>query len=247
MYRNKNKPILFFAVLLLVVTLTGCAGRSPSEASQDREASLILRYESILSRQDEQIRALLEAMRPGESEAGTVQPLNTESQADEKNTQNPRQESDIVSRPTELQKDPETRRPAENRTDQETRSDPPEALFTYEETDGGIRITGITGSVRDLVIPEEIDGKPVREIGDRAFEAAAIRSVTVPAGVRSIGWFAFWNCTSLCSVTLPGSVTSIGYSAFDGCAKGFVIRCPEGSYAAKYAASFALQWEAYDY
>ncbi len=41
----------------------------------------------------------------------------------------------------------------------------------------------------------------------------------VPAGVESIGFAAFENCTSLESVTLPASVADIANSAFDGCTR----------------------------
>ena len=36
-------------------------------------------------------------------------------------------------------------------------------------------------------------------------------------GYTSIGFSAFYNCTSLISIALPNSVTSIGYEAFCGC------------------------------
>ncbi|MBR2716334.1 MAG: leucine-rich repeat protein, partial [Oscillospiraceae bacterium] len=34
--------------------------------------------------------------------------------------------------------------------------------------------------------------------------------VTIPAGVTSIGYIAFWGCSSLTSVTIPEGVTDIG-------------------------------------
>jgi hypothetical protein len=42
-------------------------------------------------------------------------------------------------------------------------------------------------------------------------------NVTVPAGVTSIGEWAFSECTSLSSITLPAGLTSIGEDAFYGC------------------------------
>ena len=42
-------------------------------------------------------------------------------------------------------------------------------------------------------------------------------AVTIPAGVTSIGKYAFYEFTKLTSVTIPANVTSIGASAFGGC------------------------------
>lgn len=44
--------------------------------------------------------------------------------------------------------------------------------------------------------------------------------------VTSIGWSAFYNCTSLESITLPPTVTSIGVGAFSGCTSLVSISIP---------------------
>ena len=55
-------------------------------------------------------------------------------------------------------------------------------------------------------------------IGDCAFyDCSGLKSLTLPAGITSIGYKAFWNCSGLTSLTLPASITSIGSRAFDGC------------------------------
>ena len=66
-------------------------------------------------------------------------------------------------------------------------------------------------------------------IGYSAFyDCSSLTSVTIPNSVTSIGELAFAYCSSLTSVTIPSSVTSIGYGAFSGCSgladsDGFVI------------------------
>lgn len=55
-------------------------------------------------------------------------------------------------------------------------------------------------------------------IGDYAFrDCSRLTSLTLPAGVTSIYFEAFWGCSGLTSLTLPAGITSIGYGAFKGC------------------------------
>ena len=44
-----------------------------------------------------------------------------------------------------------------------------------------------------------------------------VTDLIIPDGVTSIGYSAFYNCSSLTSVTIPSSVTSIGSYAFMNC------------------------------
>ena len=103
--------------------------------------------------------------------------------------------------------------------------------FTYTETDGEITITGYTGTAPELEIPAEIDGRPVTAIKERAFFGLDnITSVVIPAGVRTIGEKAFYNCKNLASVEFAenSELETIEMSAFQSCAfRSFVI--PEGT------------------
>ena len=55
-------------------------------------------------------------------------------------------------------------------------------------------------------------------IGYRAFyNCSSLTSVTIPSSVTSIGKYAFPGCHGLTTVTIPESVTSIGYQAFSHC------------------------------
>jgi len=81
-----------------------------------------------------------------------------------------------------------------------------------------IEITGYIGEGGDVVIPDYIDGNPVREIGRDAFAGHhTITSVTIPETVDTIHDRAFYNCDGLTEVVLPTSVLVIGEEAFAAC------------------------------
>lgn len=73
--------------------------------------------------------------------------------------------------------------------------------------------------ITEVVIPDEIDGIPVRDIAPYAFQwQAGITSVSLPSSIRNIGDKAFMNCKRLETVTFPTNLmSSIGESAFSGC------------------------------
>ena len=57
----------------------------------------------------------------------------------------------------------------------------------------------------------------VTEIGETAFAASKITSITIPNSVTKIGLGAFFYCTYLSNITIPCSVTTIGEDAFSSC------------------------------
>ena len=61
--------------------------------------------------------------------------------------------------------------------------------FTYTELeDGGIRILDYSGTEANVIFPDEINGKPVVEIGDNCMNHnSTLVELTLPAHVRSIG------------------------------------------------------------
>ena len=101
--------------------------------------------------------------------------------------------------------------------------------FTYTENGSEITITGYTGDKTELVIPGEIDGKKVTDIGTHAFyKYSSLTSVIIPEGVTNIGDCAFLGCSGLTSVTIPESVTSIKGRAFCECSGLTGITIPAG-------------------
>jgi hypothetical protein len=83
-----------------------------------------------------------------------------------------------------------------------------------------------TGSGGDVVIPSEINGVRVEEIGNWAFAHSKIKSVTMPDDVVVIGRFAFYCCENLTEVRLSQYTNVIGRAAFSGCSNLKNIEIP---------------------
>ena len=89
-------------------------------------------------------------------------------------------------------------------------------------------VGGYTGTDLEVVIPSVYNSKPVRSVGDYAFyECSSLTSITIPDSVTSIGNCAFYNCSSLSSITIPDNVTTIGWCAFYNCGSLSSITIPD--------------------
>lgn len=107
-----------------------------------------------------------------------------------------------------------------------------------EEYDGGINayydeacdvyvISSYTGTVKDIVIPGMLNGKPV-VIGEGAFAGnTELEKVVLSEGVQEIGSTAFLECTGLTEIVIPDTVTKIGDFAFVECKSLKDIHIPE--------------------
>ena len=95
----------------------------------------------------------------------------------------------------------------------------PKPVFTYSlDDDGNATITGYTGNVSALVIPEEIDGHKVVKLGNGVFKKhQEIVSAQIPDSITSISASAFRDCSNLENVNLPKNLISIGNRAFFNC------------------------------
>ena len=115
-------------------------------------------------------------------------------------------------------------------------------LWSFKAKDNGeLVITGYKGSSTALVVPAEIGGARVTEIGDWALSPYAprikepsrefrktIAKITLPEGLRKIGESAFNGLVSLEEVNIPTSVRSIGEYAFLDCNALKEMIVPEG-------------------
>ncbi|MDY0064541.1 MAG: S8 family serine peptidase [Bacilli bacterium] len=110
------------------------------------------------------------------------------------------------------------------------------AAFTTSISGNNCTITGFASGViipSNLVIPENLNGRTVTQIGNSAFEnQTQLTQISIPASVTSIGSNAFLNCTALEKVVIQrdiGNITNLGYNAFLGCSLLETIEVPTKS------------------
>ncbi len=80
-------------------------------------------------------------------------------------------------------------------------------------SDTEIEITGVVGNHKDLVIPAEINGLKVVNIGENAFSFSKIESVVLPNTLKRIESRSFMT-NKIKELVIPDSVVYIGRSAF---------------------------------
>ncbi len=96
--------------------------------------------------------------------------------------------------------------------------------FEYETNDlGEITITKYIGQASIIIIPSEINGKPVSELDHKVFyDCADITDITIPDSILTIGIFVFNGCNNLQNINV--SDNNINFSS-----KGGVLFNKDGS------------------
>ncbi|MBR2029355.1 MAG: leucine-rich repeat domain-containing protein, partial [Clostridia bacterium] len=102
--------------------------------------------------------------------------------------------------------------------------------INYLVSANGAIVLSYNGNQASVVIPAEIDGYAVTEVGNNAFKNNnTITSVTIPDSVTKIGDYAFENCYNLANVTFGenSQLEGIGACAFRGCGNLASISIPD--------------------
>lgn len=104
----------------------------------------------------------------------------------------------------------------------------PQEDFEYSKINGNdIRITKFKGTGNKVVIPAQIDGYTVKELGDFVFaNNQELREIILPSELTTIGTAALKNCTALTAVSMGASTVYIGNEAFRGCTSLKEIQLP---------------------
>lgn len=94
-----------------------------------------------------------------------------------------------------------------------------------------ITIGDYKGTDETVIIPSEIDGRPVTEISGAFFDTKVMKHCTVSEGVYEIYSDKHWvfrNPTSIETVSLPSTLETIGDGAFAECCNLSDVTLPEG-------------------
>lgn len=119
-----------------------------------------------------------------------------------------------------------------------------ELLLTCRKTQEGVTILRCAADTAHIVLPDLVLGQPVTALGPYALsqrvpdlsgcadafqvhvtcggtepqhDASAIRDLVLPAGLKTVGDYAFYNCRNLAHLTLTGSVERLGSDSFMNC------------------------------
>ena len=101
--------------------------------------------------------------------------------------------------------------------------------FSYNDWNEGVVIEGCSSEEKVVVVPKEINGKPVLAIGERGLaNMQNCEAVVLPDTVRVISKSAFTVDKVMKFVYLGTSLKKIGDLAFNGCSKLEFVEFPEG-------------------
>ena len=92
--------------------------------------------------------------------------------------------------------------------------------FTYDAALGGYVVADGYGAFEEIVIPDEIMGKPIKKIADSAFSGCkTLKKIVLSDNISIIGRSAFGDCSELLTLVLSDNIEQIGENAFGGCGK----------------------------
>ena len=101
--------------------------------------------------------------------------------------------------------------------------------FMFEERDDGWVLEAYAGEQPEVVVPAQVDGKPVVLIAARAFEGnRTMESLEVPASVSFIGNYAFASCQVLERAVIHARVEALNLGTFWNCPALADVQLPEG-------------------
>lgn len=86
--------------------------------------------------------------------------------------------------------------------------------FAYEVVEGNVIIENLRNLNSEIIIPNEIDGKPVTGISAWGFADSEMYSIKIPDSVIDLYGKAFRNCTKLSTIKVSKNLECIGFDCF---------------------------------
>ena len=130
--------------------------------------------------------------------------------------------------------------------------------ISWSISDKGVLTISGTGAIKDFdpLKPDEwheldsndkitkiIIGEGITEIGDYAFyKCGDATSVVLPKSLRSVGNFAFMNCSKITEFVFKNGLTDLGEGALYGCSAATVISLPKTVKSVGYDALYATAY-----
>ncbi|MDD6051360.1 MAG: leucine-rich repeat protein [Clostridiales bacterium] len=99
--------------------------------------------------------------------------------------------------------------------------------YEYTADESGVTITRYIGDKHRVAVPEEIDGKPVVALAEKAFYEAGVTWVSIPDSVRDIGDFCFSGCDRLQTLHLPQGLTELPSAMLESCFRLLDLDIPD--------------------
>ena len=99
--------------------------------------------------------------------------------------------------------------------------------FVYNIGTGDITIFGYEQDEENVVVPAEIDGRPVKRIAQNAFRHKRMQSLTLSEGIEYVTSLFAGQCTELKKIILPSTakIVAVGSDVFVTGLDGFVDNC----------------------
>lgn len=88
--------------------------------------------------------------------------------------------------------------------------------FSYTVVGDNVRIDKVRGARKEVVIPERAEGHLVTELGEYVLAGSEVEEIWLPAGLRKIGAYGFYNCEKLRRIHCSSRAADLGTGLFAG-------------------------------
>jgi len=120
------------------------------------------------------------------------------------------------------------------------------SLFETKESGGKLTVTKYTGNEDTVVIPKEIDGKPVTKIAANAFQKKKFTTIVFPESIREVEKKSFVGCPNFTTLYMFDTVEKIWDDSFADLTNFqhfYLNAAMTPKYAGSTEGNFCIKWE----